>query len=74
MARLEEKERMRIRKLRLQGLIRDETDEDYFNSFNSRNYNPSKFVSQSYVRSFKNWHLCFLSIKQTIYFLFFEYI
>lgn len=54
MARLEEKERMRIRKLRLQGLIRDETDEDYFKSFNSRNYNPSKFLSQSYVRSFKN--------------------
>ena len=52
MARLEEKERTRIRKLRLQGLIRDETDDDYFNSFN-RSYNPSQSVSQSYVRSFK---------------------
>ena len=35
-ARLEEKERMRIRKLRLQGLIHDDEDDDKY--FSSKKY------------------------------------
>ena len=53
MARLEENERMRIRKLRLQGLINDNTDDDYFYSFNSKNrhlYTSNSLPTSSYVR------------------------